>query len=102
MMAGLEVKYVMIKKIITFNKNDKVIDIAKVMADRQISCVVIVEKGVPIGLITERDIIKRIVAKNILVDGLRAKDMMTLKPYTVTEDENIFSVAKIMEENRFR
>jgi CBS domain-containing protein len=101
-MVAIQVKDVMIKKVITYTKNDKVLEISQCMADHQISCVVITEKQKPIGLITERDIIKRIVSKNIIVDGLRAKDVMSSKLFTVDENENIFNIVKIMENNKIR
>ncbi|MEM4259794.1 MAG: CBS domain-containing protein [Candidatus Woesearchaeota archaeon] len=101
-MVSLVVKDYMIKQVITFNKNDSIIDICQTMADRSISCVIIVEKGKPIGLVTERDIIKKIVSKNMCIDTLKAKDVMSKKVLTIAEDENIFNIVKIMEKNHIR
>lgn len=101
-MVSLKVKDYMIKQLITFGKNDSVAEISQSMAEHSISCVIIMEKGKPIGVITERDIIKKVVSKKMVIDGMKAKEVMSTRLFTVGEDENIFNIAKIMEKNHIR
>lgn len=53
--------------------------IAKLMKDRKIGSVVIVEKGKPVGIVTERDLVHRVIAEGLDPDKCRA-DMVATKP----------------------
>jgi CBS domain-containing protein len=101
-MVSLKVRDYMIKQLITFGKNDSIVEICQSMAEHSISCVIILEKGKPVGVVTERDIIKKIVSKKMIVDSMKARDVMSTRLFTVSEDENIFNIAKIMEKNHIR
>lgn len=101
-MISLEVKGIMVKKVVTYSKTARMEDIIKEMAKKSISCVVITERKKPIGLITERDVMKKILSKNKKVDGLLAKDVMTTNLRVIPETENIFSAAALMEKLKIR
>jgi CBS domain-containing protein len=69
--------------------NETVYRAIRLMADRRIGCVLVVEKGIVIGIFTERDYIMR-----VEVEGRSAKDtllqeVMTDKMYTVTTDTSV-------------
>ncbi len=55
---GLEVQDVMTKRVITFGPDDRVIDIAKVMHDRGINRVPIVDGEKIVGIVSRRDIVR--------------------------------------------
>ena len=54
-----------------------VLEAAKIMKKRKIGNVIIVEKEQPIGILTESDIIKKVVAEGKNVKDVIAKDVMT-------------------------
>lgn len=101
-MISLMVESIMVKKVVTFKPTDQVVDIAKVMSKNKISCVVIVKNKKPIGLLTERDVIKKIVSKNLSTVDLKAKDIMTTKLMTISSKENIFRAAHLMQKKHIR
>ena len=101
-MVSLQVRTIMVKNVVTFPKTALIKDVAKTMAKKNISCVVITSRKQPIGLITERDIMKKIVSKNRKIDGLKASDIMTTSLLVVPESENIFAAAVLMEQNKIR
>ncbi|WP_053240498.1 CBS domain-containing protein [Pyrobaculum islandicum] len=88
---------------ITATPDTKIKDIARIMAEKKIGLVVIVDKSQPdvvVGVVSERDIV-RAVANNIDVN-LPAKEIMTSPVITIEGDEPIWNVAKIMHEHNIR
>ncbi len=101
-MISLEVKNIMVKKVVTYPKTASLESIAKEMSNKNISCVVITENQKPIGLITERDVMKKVVSKKKNTSSLKAKDIMTTKLRVIPETENIFNAAALMEKLKIR
>ena len=65
MKAEVKVKEAMTRKVETVTPEMPVIEAAKKMADKKIGSVVVVDdKGVPVGIVTERDVLYNVVAKN--------------------------------------
>jgi CBS domain-containing protein len=62
----LKVEDVMTREIITIDENATVKEAAEIMDKKEISCLIALRKGRAIGIITERDLLKRIIveAKN--------------------------------------
>ncbi len=57
----------MTRPVITVKESDTAADVAKLMAKHNIGCVLVSgKKGETIGIITERDIVQRIAAKNLV------------------------------------
>jgi len=96
------VRDIMGKKFIAFSENSSVQEIAKKMGQLDLGCAVIVRNNNPIGIITERDMVKRVVAKNLDVKKTKAKDVMTTPVETIDPDANIYYVAKIMKEKGYK
>ena len=53
----------------TLKKEAKVSDAAKLMANKSHNCVVVVESGNPIGIVTKSDIVKNLVSKKVNFKG---------------------------------
>jgi CBS domain-containing protein len=93
---------IMVKNIVTFKENDSILDIAKKMGEKDIGCTIIVKGEKPIGIITERDMVKRVVAKNLDLKKIKAKDIMTSPVESINPESNIFYVNKIMREKGYK
>jgi len=68
-----------------------VLEAAKLMKKRRIGNVIVVEKKQPIGILTESDILKKIVAEGINAKDVLVKDMMStpiivIEPYITLEE----------------
>jgi CBS domain-containing protein len=82
--------------------NETVYRAIRLMADRRIGCVLVVEKGIVIGIFTERDYIMR-----VEVEGRSAKDtvlreVMTDKMYTVTTDTSVENCLALLMRHHIR
>ncbi|MBN1502478.1 CBS domain-containing protein [Candidatus Woesearchaeota archaeon] len=92
----------MSKPVITILKDSSMFDAVKLMDKHNIGCIAVVEKERPIGILTERDIIRRVVAKEKNLKQTKVADIMTKNPVTVNSEASILEVTRIMSENNFR
>lgn len=106
MMEGKEppsiVKNVMAKPVITIDKNGSVYEAAKTMSEKGIGCVVVTENGKPVGIATERDILQRVVAKDLDASKVVMKDIMTKPLITINGSMPIINAIRVMEKNNVR
>lgn len=80
----LRVGDVMVKEVVTIDDDVTVKEAADVMNKFEIGCLIAVRKGKAMGILTERDILKRIVAGAKDATRTRVKDVMT-SPLVVAE-----------------
>ena len=82
----LKVKDVMVTDLVTVKADISVKKAVKVMNDFEIGCLIVVEKGQAIGIVTERDILKRVVVEGRNPEETLVRDIMS-KPLIVTSPE---------------
>jgi CBS domain-containing protein len=75
---------------------------AREMADKHIGCLVILSGGHLKGIISERDIMTRVVAAGLDADATRVADVMTTRVTTVAPDESSEQALMRMQEGGFR
>jgi len=80
-------------------------EVAQIMVDNDCGCVPVVdseESKMPVGMITDRDITTRVVAKGQNPLDLTAGDAMTSTVVSVTPDMSIEECGNIMEQSQVR
>jgi CBS domain-containing protein len=90
---------------VDINDNPSVLDVAKLMAKYRIGSVVVVEgsnNNNPIGIITERDIIKKVTAQNKSADQVAVRHIMSSPLITVQSIDSIDTAAETFAENRVK
>lgn len=105
MTAQTQIKDIMSKKLKTCHKETTIQDVARMMADMDCGAIPVVDSSKtlrPLGIITDRDIVSRTIAKGIDPMGRTAGDCMTKNCYTITEDTSIANCLKEMEEKQVR
>ena len=75
---------------------------AKLMAERQVGAVLVVEQKRLVGIFTERDAVFRVVAKGRDPRATRLAEVMTKDPKTVSPRESFGYAMLVMHENGFR
>jgi CBS domain-containing protein len=83
---SLKVQDVMVKEVITIDENATVKEAAEVMNKFEIGCLIAVRKGKAMGIITERDILKRVVSEARDANKTKVKQIMS-SPLVVVEPE---------------
>ncbi len=93
------VKDIMTKEVVTIEASKTVFEAAELMSSKGLGCLIIVIKEFPVGIITERDIVRRIVAKRASFD-LKLTEVMTKTLITVDPDASLKEAARIMSTNK--
>ncbi|MBE9635739.1 CBS domain-containing protein [Salipiger mangrovisoli] len=89
--------------VVTVTPKSSVADAAQVLSERRIGGVVISDDGQrPLGILSERDIVRALAAQGASVLGLSCEDLMTRKLQVCTRDEDTNVVLARMTEGRFR
>ncbi len=95
------VKDIMTKEVVTIETSKTVIDASKLMTDKGLGSLIVVIQAFPVGIITERDIVRRIVAKQAPFDQ-KVTEVMTKTLITVEPDTSLKEAARIMSTNKIR
>jgi CBS domain-containing protein len=90
------------KKVITSSPNDSVVKAAKLMDKNGVGCVVVVMNKKPIGILTDRDIAVRVVARKADLNRTKVKDVMTTSVITGEDSQRAADLAKVMQDNGIR
>jgi CBS domain-containing protein len=99
----VKVEDVMSSPVVTIKEADSVLTAAKLMKKHKIGCVVVVDKtGKPHGLITERDVVRRVTALDLLPSKVQAGKSMTKPAVTIAPSVNVTEAAKKMREIKIR
>lgn len=80
-------------------------EVAQLMVDNDCGCIPVVdgkESNIPVGMITDRDITCRVVAKGQNPLDLTAQDAMTSTVVSVTPDTSLDECCRLMEESQIR
>ena len=97
------VKDVMTSPVVTIDEFTTTNKVANVMAKKALGCVIITnKKGKPIGIITERDLVQRVLAKNLIPDAIKAKSIMTSPLVTISPEATVTEAAKQMNRLNIR
>ena len=98
----IRVKEIMTRKPKFVEPNTSVGKAARIMARHKIGSVLVIDKGVLVGILTEGDIIKRAFIKNKSPTKTKVKEVMTKSPLTISPDDDIGKAASIMNKKGIR
>jgi len=91
------VKDVMSSPAVTTSENTTIDTTAQLMSNDKLGCIIITSKdGKALGIITERDLVNRVLAKNLKPSKLTAKEVMSTPLITVDPDEKLTDTARRM------
>ena len=100
--ATLRVEDVMVKDVIKINEDVTIKEAAGLMNKYEIGCLIAVKKGKVSGILTERDLLKRVVAESKDASKLRVRDVMT-SPLIVAEAKmDLGEAVKLMFERKIK
>ena len=96
-------KDVMSKPVISIRENDNAMNAAKLMEKHKIGGIVIVNNsGKPLGIVTERDLATRVVAKGLQPKDVNVSSIMSRPIVTIDGETSIREVAKKMSRLEIR
>lgn len=101
MSEELRVSDVMSRDLVVAFPDETVVDAARKMAENDVGSVIVVDKydrSRVVGVLTESDIVKRVVARGLNPSETLVEEVMTRNPIIVEEDTPLRVAADIMRE----
>ena len=91
----------LIKKPITVGINTSLLKTRKILLENKIKRVIVLDKKNPVGVITERDIAKKIYRLGTTpINSVKAKDFKPRKLFTLTKNNSVQDCAKMIKNHR--
>jgi CBS domain-containing protein len=102
-MVATTVRQVITKKLETIPPSSNAQEAAKRMRDKKVSSLVVIEKGdTPVGIVTERDLVRHVCSKDISSDSVLIQEIMSSPMVTIDVNASIEQAADKMIQNKVR
>ena len=102
-MAGLLlVRDVMTKNPKVVRRDTTVQEIVATMTKFDISSIIVAQEERPVGIVTHKDIVSKVVLPRIPPDALKAIEVMSTPVVKITEDASIEEAAALMAKKRIK
>lgn len=98
----MQVVQAMTRGVVTVDKAASISEAARVMRDRHVGCLVIVENDSVVGIITDRDIATRYAALEEHNANARADEYMSPDPVTIQPEMDVMDALQVMKERRVK
>ena len=98
----LKAKNVMATEVAVMNESESVKKAAEIMAQEGISAIIVTVEGKAIGIVTERDILKRIVAEDKNARKTKLKEIMSSPLVTIEPNTDLEKAARLMFEKKIK
>ncbi len=99
---SLRVEDVMIKDVVAIDAVSTVKEAVEIMNKHEIGCLVVIERNKLVGILTERDILKRVLAVIKNPEKTKVGEIMTTRVLTVSPATDLEEAAKLMFENNVK
>ncbi|MDY6965105.1 MAG: CBS domain-containing protein [Halobacteriota archaeon] len=102
METEIPIREIMTRDVVTAEAETDAVDVAKKMTEKDVGCVIVVKDDKPVGIVSERDIVRKLVSKNAKASSMKAEDLMTEPIITVSEDTSLLDTTKVMASKKIR
>jgi len=96
------VKEIMTRDVVTVKAEQTVLEAANIYRERKVGCLVVVDKGICVGILTERDIIERVLCDELEPRRTKVKDVMSHPVKTISALDTIEKALQIMKDNHIK
>ena len=98
----MKLKEVMSTDVEVLHPTDTPKTAAQKMRDRDIGFLPVVEAGQLLGVLTDRDLVVRLIADGVQIDSMLGRDVVTSPGIHVYEDQTVDEAAQIMRDHQIR
>ena len=96
-----KVKDYMSKGVLTIDKDKTIVEAAELMTQKGVGDILVLDGEIPRGIVTERDFVRRVVAKRKPLDA-KISDIMTKPLITIGPEATLNVAARRMVNNKIR
>ncbi len=98
----MQVKDIMKTEVKIIEPSATVQEAAEEMSGYRIGCLVVVNKDRMMGIVTERDILTGVVAKDISASKTKVKEIMTTEVVMIEPDKDVSEAAELMTSQKIK
>ena len=98
----LKVRDVMVREVITVDENSTVKEAVDIMNEFQIGSLIVLERGKAMGIVTERDFLRRVLAGAKDVVNTKMKEIMTTPLVVVEPSTDLEEAVKLMFQSKIK
>ena len=98
----VRVRDVMDRNVVRVNESETLAEVIKKMLNSGVWSVIVERDQLPVGMITERDIIRRAIAKGSSLDKVQVREIMSFPLITISPDASIGEAMELMTEKNVR
>tara|TARA_Y100000310_G_scaffold343359_1_gene450602 strand:- start:9851 stop:10375 length:525 start_codon:yes stop_codon:yes gene_type:complete len=102
MHTGIQVGHAMTKNPVIVTKDTNIENCAKEMIEHKIGSVLIIEYKKLLGIVTEKDVMEKVVSKGVIPNTITAEEVMSKKIITTTPEEDIYKAILTMRNTSVR
>jgi CBS domain-containing protein len=98
------VKDFMIKEVNTVGSDENVLEVSKIMAADQSykGYVIVLEMGKPVGIVTERDLVNKVLAENLDPATMSVNQIMSTPLITIDLEDDLLTASNVTQEHGIR
>lgn len=89
MEVKIPVKEIMTRAVVSIDLGSDVPSLAKKLLDYDVGSIIVTDGDQPVGIVTERDIVKKIVSRKLRPDEISIKELMTTPLITIPTTEDV-------------
>jgi len=90
------VEDIMVEGVITIDAEAPVMKAVKIMNENEIGCIIVTRKGKAVGIVTERDLLKRVIGKSKNPRTTKVREIMTKPLIAGNPDMDLEEATKLM------
>ncbi len=98
----LKVEDVMVESVITVDVDATVMKAVKIMNENEIGCLVVTRRGRAVGIITERDLLKRVIGRSKSPRKTKVKEIMTKPLIAGQPDMDLEDATRLMFDRKIK
>jgi len=102
MIPRVPVERVMCEKLQTVEQTESAMRAAEVMTEQGIGSVLVVRNGEIMGIVTESDLVRKVLGQGMDPKEVRLETIMSYPPITIDEKEMLEQAYKLMGQNQIR
>ena len=97
-----QIRDIMEKNVVTIDEDSSVLDAAQLLKEKEISFLVITKNNKPIGVVTESDFVRKLVANDKVATKTSLSEIMSYKFRSVEPSTDIEDAVQKMLNNKIR
>lgn len=98
----LKIEDVMVECVITVDANSSVMKAVKIMNEHEIGCLVVTRRERAVGIITERDLLKRVIAQSKSPNRTKVREIMTKPLIAGDPDMDLENATRLMFKRKIK